>query len=77
MDDKVKKINEDVDRLLEQFALKLDSFNEETNEFFLVRKNFLRKIKDDKNNNGFSKNIMFKNAPFSSGDFIIAEKKKW
>ncbi len=86
----ISKIHEDIDRLLKQFSLKLEKFEGEE-EFFLFRKDFLREIKsnsdenkkneddivDIKNNNGFSKKIMFSNAPFSSEDYILAEKKKW
>ncbi len=89
----ISKIHEDVNRLLKQFSLKLESFEGEE-EFFLFRKDFLREVKynnknkdnnkkdeddivDVKNDNGFSKKIMFSNAPFSSEDYILAEKKKW
>ncbi len=86
----VNRINDDVDRLLKHFSEKLSKFNFEDESFFIVRKDFLRevKIKEDKENssvedkknknfNGFSKKVMFSNAPFSSEDYILAEKKKW
>ncbi len=80
MDDKkVREVYSDVDRLLKQFSEKLSSFNEDTEDFFVVRKNFLRNVgkKSDGSENSFSKKIMFSNAPFANEEFILAEKKKW
>ncbi len=80
MDDKkVREVYSDVDRLLKQFSEKLSSFNEDTEDFFVVRKNFLRNVgkKADGSENSFSKKIMFSNAPFANENFILAEKKKW
>ncbi len=69
-------IKKQVDSILNSFSAKLSKIGGKIEENFIERKEFERE-EGEKEDESFSKKIMFENAPEKNKDFIIAEKKGW
>ncbi len=72
-----EEIRKQVNSILQSFSEKLSQIDGKIGENFIEREEFERKEGEDKEDETFSREIMFKNAPEKNKDFIIAEKKKW
>ena len=60
----------------------MDSFSKKLSKVGKVKESFIERDQDDREEGKekvpeIDREIMFKNAPDKSDDFIIAEKKKW
>jgi hypothetical protein len=81
-----EEIKKQVDSILNSFSTKLSNgnlqrvLNSSSNptevDSFIEREEFERK-EQGKQDESFSREIMFENAPEKNKDAIIAEKKKW
>jgi len=71
-----EEIRKQVNAILDSFSAKLSEIKGEIKEQSIDRKEFERK-EGEEGDNSFSREIMFKNAPEKSKDFILAERKKW
>lgn len=72
------KIEKQAKEILDKFSKELARVNkEQTDDYFVDRKEFSRKeTKKCKTNPEFKK-LILKNAPNKDSDSIIAEKKSW
>jgi len=70
-----ERVKEKAKEILDRFSEALEKVKEQIEETFVER------AQDRREEGGeviaIDKEIMFKNAPKTQGDFIIAEKKKW
>jgi len=69
-------IRKQVNTILDSFSAKLSEIKGEIKEQSIDRKEFERK-EGQEQDNSFSREMMFKNAPEKNKDFIIGERKKW
>lgn len=71
-----EEIRKQVNTILNSFSAKLSEIKGEIKEQSIDRKEFERK-EGQEQDNSFSREMMFKNAPEKNKDFIIGERKKW
>ena len=64
-------------KIMDEFISALDKVEETTPEFGVRRKENIREPFEDKYKDSDFRDRMFKNAPNTDGEFILAEKKKW
>lgn len=77
----VEKEKEDIKKqakaILDSFSSKLSKIDKKIEEPLIERGSGQREEGGKTDTGKFSREIMFKNAPEKSKDFIITEKKKW
>ena len=71
-----EEIKKQVDSILDSFSAKLNKIDGKIEENVIERKEFER-VEGGKQDESFSREIMFKNAPKKNKDFIVAEKGGW
>lgn len=72
-----EEIRKQANKIMEDFSKQLSKIEKKTEEPVIERKEFERKEGQVKNDESFSREIMFKNAKNKNKDFIIAEKGEW
>lgn len=73
----MEKIKSDAKSIIDSFSGKLSKVHVSGKEPLVEKKEYERKEGNGEECNGDFRKIMLENAPNKSGDFIIAEKKKW
>lgn len=71
------KIKRDAKKMIDSFSEKISRVKVSEEEPNVRRKEFEREEGNGRECDTEFKKIMFENAPNKSGDFILAEKKKW
>jgi Asp-tRNA(Asn)/Glu-tRNA(Gln) amidotransferase C subunit len=72
-----EEIRKQVNTILDSFSAKLSKIGKgDEKDNFIEREKFER-AEGGEQDESFSKEIMFKNAPEKGKDFIVAERKKW
>jgi len=72
-----KQIQKQAKDIVEAFSKKLSKIKSADVKFDIEREEGERKEGEGRCDDGFSREIMFKNAPDKNSDSIIAEKGKW
>ena len=72
-----EKIKSDAKKIIDSFSEKLSKVHVLDKEPVIKRKEYERKEGIGEECDNDFKRIMLENAPNKSGDFILAEKKKW
>ncbi len=71
-----EEIKKQAKQIMDSFSSKLSKIDKKMKEPFIEREEGERE-EGERKDSDFSREIMFENAPNTSKDFIIAEKKKW
>ncbi len=71
-----EEIKKQAKSIIDSFSLKLSRVDKKMEEPLIEREEGEREEGEGKDSD-FSREIMFENAPHTSKNFIIAEKKKW
>lgn len=78
IDEKEKEeIRKNSRQIMDDFSEKLKAVDKIDSEPFVEREKGERQEGEEVEGDGFSRDIMFENAPNKNKDFIIAEKKNW
>lgn len=72
-----ERIKKEAKKIIDSFSIKISKIKVSEEESVVKRKDFEREDREGRECDNDFKKIMFKNAPNKSGDFILAEKKKW
>jgi hypothetical protein len=72
-----EEIKSGAKKIIDSFSEKLSKIKVPDKESVIKRKEYERKEGDGEECDSDFKKIMFENAPNKSGDFILAERKKW
>ncbi len=76
-EDEKERIRRDAKKIIDSFSEKISKIKVPDEEPIVKRKEFERIEGNGEECDNDFKKIMFENAPNKSGDFILAEKKKW
>jgi len=71
-----EELKKQVDSILNSFSAKLSKIDGKAGDSSIEREKFER-TENGEQDKSFSREVMFKNAPEKSKDFIVAERKKW
>ncbi|HTY44093.1 MAG TPA: hypothetical protein VMC80_02525 [Patescibacteria group bacterium] len=72
-----EEIRNQAKRIMEDFSKQLSKIDKKIEEPVIERKEFERQEGKVKQDESFSRETMFKNAPNKNKDFIVAEKGEW
>jgi hypothetical protein len=72
-----QEIQEQAKQIMNSFSSKLSKIKDNLEDSFVERDFGEREENEGKNDENFSREIMFNNAKEKNKDFIIAEKKTW
>ena len=72
-----EEIRKQVDTILNSFSAKLSKLDKKEDIDSSIEREKFERREGEKQDNSFSRETMFKNAPEKNKDFIIAEKKSW
>jgi len=73
----IEDIKSGAKKIIDSFSEKLSKVHVLDKEPVIKRKEYERKEGNGQECDNNFKKIMFENAPNKSGDFILAERKKW